>query len=468
MSVDLLLTHGHRLCEDLAEQRHVRPYPPLGLLSLSAWLRRAGRSVTVVDGTFLDRRMHRRRLGAVAAPVLGIYANMMTRAAALELIAEGRERGQRVVVGGPDPSEYVEEYLDAGADAVVIGEGEIGLTELLDRWSSQPDASLEGIAGLAWRDRAGAIQREPARPPMRDLARLPWPDREAIDLQPYIDCWREQHGRGSLNLVTARGCAWRCRWCSHAVFGHRHARRSPRDVAEEVAWIRARYAPDQLWYADDVFTASRRWLRDFAGEMEQRGLQIPFECITRADRVDAETARLLAQLGCFRVWLGAESGSQPVLDAMERGTTAAQVRRSTGLLQAEGISVGLFVMWGYEGETGQDIEATIREVKRVRADRVLTTVAYPIRGTPYYQSVADKVRLRRPWAEGSDRDHAVLGRPGPAYYRAVSSRLQAELAQRDRLDAGRHPRAWPALLRGALEIAWYKRRMRRSVHDPEA
>lgn len=450
MRQDLVLTHAYRLAEDVHERRYMKPYPPLGLLSLAPYLKRDGFGVDVVDCTFDSRARHLDRLARCDAPVLGIYANLMTRGAALDLIRVGRAWGRWIVMGGPDPAENAAEYLAAGASVVVHGEGERTLAELLPALDRAGTQDLASIAGLSFLDADGRCFRTPPRPNLGNLGDLPWPDREAIDLAPYLDCWRRHHGRSSLNLVTARGCAWRCRWCSHAVFGHRHARRPAADVADEVAWLHDRFRPDQLWYADDVFTASTRWLRDFAAEMRARQLRLPFECITRADRVDDEVARLLAELGCYRVWLGAESGSQRILDAMERGITLAQLRRAADQLRQQDIAVGMFVMWGYPGETRSDIEATVAEVARIRPDRCLSTVAYPIRGTPYHAEVADRIVALKPWQAGSDRDHAIRGRRSKRYYAAASRLLQARLA----LAVARRPSEGGIRWRAASGALW--------------
>lgn len=434
--MDVLLSHAYFIADDVHEQRVMKPYPPLGILYIAAYLERAGFAVAVDDATFGTRAALHARLAAREAPVLGLYVNLTTRVSALDLVARAKVHGWRVVLGGPEPANHADAYLEHGADVVVFGEGEEAMAELLPALAARGPEALHAVAGIAFRDGDGVVVRTAPRPKIADLDALPWPAREAIDIQAYLDCWRTHHGASSINLITARGCPYRCRWCSHAVFGYHHARRSPDDVADEVAFLSDRYAPDQLWFADDVFTIHPGWLRRFARAMAARGLAIPFECITRADRVDDETVALMRQLGCYRVWLGSESGSQRILDAMERGVRVEQVRAATRRFQDAGISVGMFLMWGYDGETEADIEATIDHARRTLPDVVLTTVAYPIAGTPYAAAVADRSQPTRAWAEGTDRDVVIAGRHSARYYRYVARRLQHEVAaarlERDR------------------------------------
>lgn len=428
MGADLLLSHGYSLAADVHEQRVMKPYVPLGLLYVSAYLKQAGFAVEVLDGTFAAPGDLLEKLAARGAPVLGLYANLTTRRAVLEIVRAAKEQGWRVVLGGPEPANYPAAYLAAGADVVVFGEGELTLAELLPRLAAAGPHRLHEVAGIAFRDEAGLVVETLPRAKLVDLDALPLPDRGAIDIERYLATWRHHHGTGSLNLITARGCPYRCRWCSHAVFGYHHARRSPQNVADEVAQLRERYAPDMLWFADDVFTISPRWLAAYAEEATRRALVLPFECITRADRVTPAVVEDLRRLGCFRVWLGSESGSQRILDAMERGVTVAQVQTATALLQAAGIQVGMFLMWGYEGEEESDIEATIAQVKRANPDVFLTTVAYPIKGTPYFDAVADRVVAPADWATATDRDYQVRGRHSKRYYAFATRRLQHEVA----------------------------------------
>jgi len=423
---DVLLTHGYFLAEDEKERQIMKPYPPLGLLYLSAWLKRAGVTVEVFDSTFGERDALDARLAATPGGVLGIYTNLMTRRSVLRIVRAAKAHRWTVVLGGPEGANYPDEYLAAGADVIVVGEGELTTSELLEALPRAGVHRLHEVHGIVFRDEGGRIVRTAERAKVPDLDSLPWPDREAIDHQLYLDAWKTHHGASSINLITARGCPYRCNWCSHAVYGFSHRRRSPANVADEVQWIVERYAPDQVWYADDVFTISHPWLAGYAAELRRRGLHRPFETITRADRLQTEASvALLRELGCYRIWIGSESGSQKILDAMERGVSVEQVRRSCHLAQAHGIQVGMFLMWGYEGEELEDIAATVEHVKASNPDVFFTTVSYPIKGTGYFDKVRDRVEMPIAWVDGSDRDYVIGGRRGKDYYKLADQWLRS-------------------------------------------
>jgi radical SAM superfamily enzyme YgiQ (UPF0313 family) len=287
------------------------------------------------------------------------------------------------------------------------------------------------VNGIAFRDADGSIRYTAPRPQIRDLDAQPWPARDAIALQPYLSAWRERHGKASLALITARGCPYRCRWCSRNVFGMTHRRRKPAAVADELEFLLSTYGPEMVWMADDVFTIHRGWLLEYAAELKRRGILVPFECISRADRMDEAVADALVAMGCFRLWVGSESGSQRILDAMQRDVTLAQVERAVALCRARGIATGMFLMWGYEGEDLGDIQATVEHVKRVRPDVFFTTVAYPVKGTGFYDDVADRVVNEKPWEATSDRDNRIRGRHSRRFYKFADQLLRGE-AELDR------------------------------------
>jgi anaerobic magnesium-protoporphyrin IX monomethyl ester cyclase len=423
----LLLTHGYFLAEDPKELRIMKPYVPLGILSLSAHLRNKGFDVEIYDSTFGSREELFRILDSDPAAALGIYGNLLTRRNVLDIAARASAAGWRVILGGPEPSNYAAEYLAAGADAIISGEGELALERIMAAGFDK--SNWHSIPGLLFSAENGSVVNTGAAELISNLDEQPWPDRERVDIPRYLKVWREHHGKGSVSLITARGCPYHCNWCSHSVYGKSHRRRSPRSIAEEVQWVIERYEPDMLWFADDVFTINHGWIAEYAKEMERRRLRIPFECITRADRFNANMAETLARLGCFRVWIGSESGSQRILDSMQRGVKVEQVREAVSLSRKNGIQSGMFLMWGYEGEEISDVEATVEHVKACRPDVFFTTVSYPIKGTPYFEKVASKLVTLAGWGERTDRDVMVRGRHSRRFYQHADELLKSETAE---------------------------------------
>ena len=423
--MDILLTHGYFLYEDPKELQIMKPYPPLGILYICSHLRHKGVRAEVFDSTFSSRKELFDLLHQGPPSILGIYANLMTRSKVVEILRVAKEAGWQTLVGGPEPGAYVQEYLRVGADVVVIGEGELTLEELVPALQSRAD--LHRVDGIAFLAEDGSVVRTKPREQIKDIDAQPWPARDCIDMSRYVEVWREHHGMGSVSLITARGCPYHCKWCSHEVFGKTHRRRKPSSVAEELEFLIRQYEPQMAWMADDVFTIHHGWLFQYASELKKRGLKLPFECISRADRLNRQVVETLAEIGCFRVWIGSESGSQRILDAMERGVTVEEVQSGVALCRSAGIQTGMFLMWGYEGEEMSDIEATVEHVKKSDPDIFFTTVAYPIKGTPYFSEVADRVEGLKLWSEGSDRDFRIRNRHSRQYYRFADKLLRSEV-----------------------------------------
>jgi radical SAM superfamily enzyme YgiQ (UPF0313 family) len=414
--MDILLSHGYFIAEDEHEQQIMKPYPTLGLLYISSHLKAKGFAVEVFDSTFERMETFATYVRQARPGIVGLYCNLMTKQTVLRQIELCRQVGATVILGGPEPASYAGDYLEAGAHIVVTGEGELTLEELIPHLVKHGMTGLEPILGISFYRDDGQLISIPPRPQIADLSAQPWPDREAINLDRYLETWKTHHGLSSVSLITARGCPYTCTWCSHSVFGETHRRRAPQDVADEVAWIAERYNPDQLWYADDVLTIHPRWFLQYAEALKERGLKLPFECISRADRIDDRIADALADMGCDRLWIGAESGSQRILDAMQRKAKIEDVQHKSKMLQARGISVGMFIMLGYEGEEISDLEATVDHLKKSNPDVFLTTVAYPIKGTKYYRAVEDRIAAHLDWQARTDRDLVVGGRYSKRFY----------------------------------------------------
>ncbi len=414
--MDILLSHGYFIAEDEHEQKIMKPYPTLGLLYVSSHLKAGGVEVDLYDSTFETLANFETHVRQTRPALAGLYCNLMTKQNILKMIQICRNAGARVILGGPEPPYYAEEYLNFGADVIVFGEGELTLEELIPHIANHGLQHLASIQGIVFKTETGELVKTAPRPQISHLAGQPWPDRAAIPMERYLNTWKTHHGISSVSLITARGCPYTCTWCSHSVFGETHRRRTPQNVAEEVAWLAETYNPDQLWYADDVFTINPRWFMQFAEELKQRRLRIPFECISRADRLNQKIVDALAEMGCYRLWLGAESGSQRILDAMQRKANIEDVQLKTKMLQAKGIQVGMFIMLGYHGEEIVDIEASVEHLKKSSPDTFLTTVAYPIKGTKYYQAVENEIISHPDWAARTDRDLRVSGRYSKRFY----------------------------------------------------
>jgi len=467
--MDILLTHGYFLHDDPKEREIMKPYPPLGLLYISSFLKQKNFAVEIFDSTFADKKQFANLLISHKPKIVGVYSNLMTKLNALEMIRLAKRQDCIVIVGGPDPPHYAEEYLNFGADVVVIGEGEEPLQELIPIFTDKKIERLSSVAGIIYKDEHRQTQRTPARNLMPDLDVLPLPDRQAIDLHKYVATWKQHHGMGAVSLITSRGCPYSCTWCSHSVFGKTLRKRSAYLVADEVEEILAVYHPDMLWYADDVFNINHKWFFEYAAELKRRTIKIPFECICRADRMNEDIVRTLKEMGCFRVWIGSESGSQRLLDAMQRGVKAEQVQAMTRLAKKNGIETGMFLMWGFGDENENDIAQTIEHVKKANPDTFLTTVAYPIKGTAYYESETARASIigSLPWTKSSDRDYKIKGRHSRRYYDFVNRRLQSEVLLA-RLQENGTSRRWLSFAKAHANVALGKIGMVLTRHEKEA
>jgi anaerobic magnesium-protoporphyrin IX monomethyl ester cyclase len=387
--MNILFTHGYFLADDPKEQSIMKPYPPLGLLYLSAWLDQNGVENEVFDTTFSTKENLKKYLLEKRPRIVALYTNLMTKLNVIEIVRFIREqeslRNTLIVLGGPDVTHNIPDYLATGVDLIVIGEGEqtmleIAVTAVEIAPFRQLHATFESISGLAYLLPDGSVYKTPAREKIRDIDVLPFPNRHKIDLSQYLHAWKKAHGHNALSISTQRGCPYTCRWCSTAVYGQSYRRRSAKNVVDEIVFLQKNYAFDLIWFVDDVFTVSHKWIKEFQDELQNRQVNVQFECITRADRLNEEVLQILRACGCFRVWIGAESGSQRIIDAMDRRVDVEQVRRMIKSARKEGIQAGTFIMLGYPGETEADIRETVEHLKDSNPDLFTITVAYPIKG----------------------------------------------------------------------------------------
>jgi anaerobic magnesium-protoporphyrin IX monomethyl ester cyclase len=401
----ILLTHGYFLEEDEKEKHIMKPYVPLGILYISAYLEQHGFENEVFDNTFSNKQVFYKYLSEFRPDVIGIYTNLMTKLNVLRIIQylKSCHPETKIILGGPEVRASAENFLEHGADIIVIGEGEATMLELVSFLRENKDADLSIVSGIAYKSGDKIIQTS-EREKISDINSLPFPNRKKIDLSLYLNTWKKAHGKNAISVNTMRGCPYSCKWCSRAVYGMSYRRRSPKLVVDELEYIYANYSPDNIWFVDDVFTINHKWLREFNEELKQRKLSIAYECITRADRLNEEAIQLLKESGCFRAWIGAESGSQKVIDLMDRRVKVEQVREMIRLVAHHGIETGTFIMLGYPGETEADIKETVHHLKASDPDYFTITIAYPIKGTELYKEIESLKLNNVEWHQGTDRD----------------------------------------------------------------
>ena len=415
----ILLTHGYFLAEDPKEQLIMRPYPPLGILYISSYLEANGFANDVYDSTFSNLTSLKTYIEETKPGIIGIYTNLMTKLNVLKIIqflkSDTSLQNIKIILGGPEVRNHKEKFLAYGADIIVFGEGEDTMLDLVKAWSSGVEPNLHNMQGIAFKDKEGIIIM-PDRVLIRDINQLAFPNRKKINLQLYFDAWKQKHGFSMVNVNTMRGCPYSCKWCSRAVYGGSYRRRSAALVVDEIQWLQQNYQFDMIWFVDDVFTINHKWLNEFAAEIEKRKVAVSYEIITRSDRVNEEVLQLLKQSGCFRVWIGAESGSQKVIDAMDRRVKVEQVRETIKMVKAYGMEAGTFIMLGYPGEEEADIKETLHHLKYSNPDYYTITVAYPIKGTPLYSEVENIFTEELPWESSTDRDIDFKRRYKRSYY----------------------------------------------------
>lgn len=403
--MSIVLTHGYFLEEDESEKKIMRPYPPLGLLYISGYLEQNDLPHQVIDTTFSSEQKWMNQLVELKPTLLAFYTNLMTKVKIIHLIKQLKNNPEtshiKILLGGPDVTYNWENYLTYGADFIVIGEGEETFLELSREFLSTKNYSE--ITGLAYKNDLGEFVKNNPRVKMKDVDQFPLPNRKKIDLSEYLQTWKTHHGKSTLNISTQRGCPYTCQWCSTAVYGQSYRRRNPVLVVDEIEELIATYQPDALWFVDDVFTVSHKWIAAFSAEMQRRNIQIPFECITRAERLSPEIFEQLKAAGCFRIWIGAESGSQRIIDLMERQVDIKKVSEMIQLSKKYDIESGTFIMVGYPTETKQDIQQTINYLKEANPDIFTITVAYPIKGTGLYHQIEKDITVQPPWNLSTDR-----------------------------------------------------------------
>jgi anaerobic magnesium-protoporphyrin IX monomethyl ester cyclase len=435
-SATILLAHSNFLSLDEKQQEKMRPYPPLSTLLAAALLRKHGHDVAFFDATFragpgdFEQALEKHAPGIVVVMednfnFLTKMCTTMRRESALAMVEAAGKRGCRIAVNGPDAGDNPGIYLSAGADAVALGEGEAAMLDLADHWT-HGCGSLAAIPGVVVPGRAG-LERTPPRPAHRDLDTLPHPAWDLIDVDAYRHAWRGAHGLFSWNLVTSRGCPYGCNWCAKPSFGRRYTVRSPDDVVREMTAVKRDIAPDHLWFTDDILGLDVAWTEAFAALVRAHDATIPFTMQTRVNLMTERPVAALAGAGAREVWLGVESGSQRILDAMDKGSTVAEARTATRRLKAHGIKACWFIQLGYPPENWQDLIATRDLIRDEAPDEIGVSVSYPLPGTRFHEMVRAQLGRRRNWKDTGDLAMLFRGTFDSGFYRDIRNLLHAEV-----------------------------------------
>ena len=468
---DILFGQSYYLKFDPKLWQAMQPYPPLGTLYAASVARQAGYTVALFDAMLAESEAewqaalaaHRPRCAIIYEDSFNYLSKMCLlamRDAAFKMIEMAKAQGCTVILCGSDATDHAASYLQAGADFVLLGEGEGTMMELLGVLDGRSPQPFSQIPGLAYK-KGGQICQNPRRPVLTGIDELPYPAWDLVDVEKYRRVWLANHGCYSMNMVTTRGCPYHCNWCAKPIWGQRYNARTPRSVAAEMRWLQTTYQPDHIWFADDIMGLKPGWWPEFAAEVAAQEVNLPFKCLSRADLIvrQADNVAALKQAGCDIIWLGAESGSQKILDAMEKGTTVEQIRQAARQLQAAGVKVGFFLQFGYPGETLADIEQTLQLVRDCLPDDIGISVSYPLPGTRFYERVAVQLGPQQNWVDSADLAMMYQGVFPTNFYRQLHTVLHQEFRARRGWQTvrqiARRPGQWrPAHLRELAAIGY--------------
>lgn len=481
--LSILVAHSYFLRFDQKQLERAKPYPPLATLQVAASLREAGHQVAVFDAMLASGVGDHDEQLRVVQPQLALFYednfNFLSkmclgkmRQAACEMIANAHRLGARVIAAGSDASDAPAAYLAAGADVVLIGEGLTALRALVQRLDANPRITaaqlVEDISDTAAIiDGKVTVTKAAAHfPDQRQSSRPAW---DLIDIERYRSTWRAAHGYFSLNMAASRGCSFRCSWCAKPIWGNHYLQRDAAEVAAEMTYLKRAFDPDHVWFADDIFGFRVDWVSKFAAAVHAENGSVPFTIQTRADLVSSNMAHALKDAQCREVWIGAESGSQRVLDAMNKGTKVEEISLARARLAAENIRVGFFIQLGYLDEQLEDLLATRTLIESARPDDIGVSVSYPLPGTRFYELVRQQLQAKTHWQESNDLEMMFEGTYSSAFYRSIRDLLHEQVS----LDRQKHSheadyqharrslqRRWDCLIAGEREYRNYRAEVR--------
>jgi len=425
----ILCTHSYFLRFDPKQWTTGKPYAPLGTLYAVACLRENGHDISFFDTMFSKKTEEIISVLEKEKPdIFVIYDdgfNYLTkmcldnmRQAAFKMIHYAKERGCTVVVSSSDSTDHFETYLQEGADFILLGEAEMILLDLV-RFIEKDQTDFMKIEGLAYKKNEAVIKTK-HRNVIKDLDALPFPAWDLLDLEPYRQMWLAHAGYFSMNMGTTRGCPFKCNWCAKPIYGNRYNSRTPQHVVRELKFLKEKFSYDHIWFCDDIFGLRPGWIKEFADCIEKERLTFRFKMQGRVDLLLQENnIRDLKRAGCENIWMGAESGSQKILDAMDKGTTVSQIYEATRLLKANGIHPSFFIQFGYLSETKEDIEKTISMINHLLPHEIGISVSYPLPGTVFFDKVKNQLSQKANWTDSDELALMFRNTYKPAFYKQL-------------------------------------------------
>jgi len=432
----ILFTHSYFLRYDPKQWGLMQPYAPLGTIYAAALLRENGHEVQLHDVMFAHGPDDISPvLQSFKPDILVIYDdgfNYLTkmcltnmREAAFKMADMAHDFGCTVITSSSDSTDHFQQYLDNGSDYIIIGEAEQTLLELVTALADKEDIQ-NTIPGLAYKLPDGSVCKTAGRPVMTNLDSLPFPAWDLVDVNAYKQAWLKSTGYFSINMGTTRGCPFKCNWCAKPIYGTRYNARSPENVVTELKQLHAKYGFDHIWFCDDIFGLKPGWVARYAELMKEAGLKIHFKIQSRADLLlKDEQIAPLAAAGCEVVWMGAESGSQRILDAMDKGTTVEQIAEATTLLKQYGIRPAFFLQFGYLGETIDDIKKTLKMLENLVPSEIGISVSYPLPGTKFYEKVQEQLSGKANWTDSDELALMFKNTYEPDFYKQLHRYVHA-------------------------------------------
>jgi anaerobic magnesium-protoporphyrin IX monomethyl ester cyclase len=428
---NILFSHSYFMQYDPKQWSIGQPYAPLGTLYAASFMRQNGYKVSLFDTMFSEYPEEIIPiLDEIKPDFFVIYDdgfNYLTkmcltnmRNAAFKMIRLAKANGCTIIVSSSDATDRFEIYLNAGADFILLGEAEITLLKLIDAIQNDKNDFSE-INGLAFLHN-NIVIKTAKRDVMRDLDIIPFPAWDIIDMAPYRQSWMKHAGYFSMNMATTRGCPFKCNWCAKPIYGNRYNSRSPRNVVNELLMLKANFQFDHIWFCDDIFGLKPGWIKEFADLIEKENLSIRFKMQGRVDLLLKENnIKDLSRAGCDNIWMGAESGSQKILDAMDKGTNVQQIFEATRLLKMNGIKPSFFIQFGYPGENYEDIKKTISMINKLLPYEIGISVSYPLPGTVFYEKVKSELKEKTNWTDSNEMALLFHNNYQPAFYKQLHS-----------------------------------------------